>query len=120
MAFSFAKKYNTERLFDIDTTDFDYMSLEELWASIGEDPDCPIEVRGIYINTKGNFDDAPVVAIDGRYVNLPSHLTQQCRAILEDKAAIKAINAGTVAFKIRPYYKKKYDRECYTIEWVDI
>ena len=30
--FSFSKKYNTERMFDIDTSNFDYKSLEELYV----------------------------------------------------------------------------------------
>ena len=36
MAFSFASSFNTKRLFDIDTSDFEYKKLEELWNENSE------------------------------------------------------------------------------------
>ena len=135
MAFSISKKYNKEKLFKINTDGFEYISLEDLYkereSNVAiEDFEEPEEVkeiveetiyqvRGIYINTKGLFDDAPVVALDSAYVNLPAHMTQICREILSDPQAIAAINAGRVGFTIYAYEKPQYHKTCYSVRWVD-
>lgn len=135
MAFSISKKYNKEKLFKINTDGFEYISLEDLYkereSNVAiedfEDPEevkeiveeTIYQVRGIYINTKGLFDDAPVVALDSAYVNLPAHMTQICREILSDPQAIAAINAGRVGFTIYAYEKPQYHKTCYSVRWVD-
>lgn len=140
MAFSIAKKYNKEKLFNINTEDFEYVSLEDLYKEAEQritltndemenyaDPEdvadevesTVFQVRGIYINTKGMFDDAPVVALDSAYVNLPAHLTPICKEILADPQAIAAINAGRVGFTIYTYQKPQYHKTCYSVKWVD-
>lgn len=116
MAFKFAKKYNTEKLFNIDTSEFEYVSLADLYTG---DETTVFPVRGIYINTKGNYDDAPVIATDEEYVNLPAHLTTVCKEILSDREAIRAINEWRVGFTIYKYTQKRYGRECYSIRWAD-
>lgn len=135
MAFSISKKYNKEKLFNINTDGFEYVSLEDLYNErannvVSEDfedfdevyeivEETVFQVRGIYINTKGLYDDAPVVALDSAYVNLPSHLTPICKEILSDPQAIAAINAGRVGFTIYKYEKPQYHKTCYSIKWVD-
>lgn len=116
MAFSFSKAFNTEKVFDIDTDGFDYKSLEELFI----DEETVYPVRGLYINTKGLYDDAPLIATDEYYVNLPAHMVNSAREILNDRRAIKAINDGVVGFTIYKYHQKRYDKECYNIRWVDV
>ena len=112
--FSVAKRYNREKLFNIDTADFEYYSLEDLYdmatdaadeakATTGKDldvEDIPFTVYGIYINTRGNFDPAPVLALEDRYVNLPAHMTPVCEDMLRDAEAVKAINEGHVGFTV--------------------
>ena len=51
--FSFSKKFNTEKLFNIETEDFEYMSLEDL-SNATADSEEPVVfiIRGIYINRK--------------------------------------------------------------------
>lgn len=126
--FSFASKYNTERLFDVDTSNYEYVSLEYLYneslkeceGDIDSAENTAYPVLGLYINTKGNYDDAPVAATDDCYVNLPAHLTQSVREILKDPSAIKAINEGKVGFTIYSYTQRRYNKECYSIRWVDM
>ena len=116
MAFSFGKKYNVERLFDIDTTGFEYRSLRELFNDNG--PEKVYPVNAIYINLKG-IEPAPVVACDDYFVNFPSHLVEIAREILKDDEAIEAIKENRVGFTIYQYHTKKYNRDCYSIRWVD-
>lgn len=119
--FSFSKKFNTEKLFNIETEDFEYMSLEDLAKATESCEEPPVFViRGVYINRKSLYDPAPVLALDDCYVNLPSHLLPVCEEMLHDRLAIDAINAGTCGFRIEKYFQKRYQRDCYSVEWVDV
>ena len=114
--FSFSKKLNKERIFDIDTTNFDYCSLQELYQ--GDDIVYP--VRGLYENKKSLYGPSMVLATDSCYVNLPSHLYDDCKDILNDKLAINEIKKGRVGFTIYKYKLDKYSDTYYSIRWVDV
>ena len=34
--------------------------------------------------------------------------------------AVKAINEGHLGFIIEKYHQKRYDKDCYSVEWVDL
>lgn len=125
MAFSFASSFNTKRLFDIDTSDFEYKKLEELWNEnseiVAEEEVCTkvFPVCGLYLNKKSMYDPQPVVATDECYVNLPANMFDSALEILSDPRAINAINAGKVGFQIDKYYQKRYEKYCYSVIWVD-
>ena len=119
--FSFSKKFNTEKLFNVDTETFDYMSLEDLAKATASAEEAPVFiVRGVYLNRKSLYDPAPVVALDDTYVNLPSHLLPACEAMIHDRLAVDAINEGRCGFRIEQYTQKRYNKLCYSVEWVDI
>lgn len=128
MAYSFSKKFNKSRLFNVDTSNFEYYNLEDLFNEELEVCSGDVEaasefvyvIRGVYINTKSLYDPAPVIALDDRYVNLPSHMTEACMAMLADPVCIKAINDGKCGFKIYTYEQKRYNKTCYSVEWVDV
>ena len=118
---SFSKRFNTEKLFNIDTTDFDYHSLEELTEQPGDEPeDCVYVVRGIYINKKSLYDPSPVIALDDCYVNFPAHLLDVCQEMLSDRAVVDAINEGHCGFRVTKYHQKRFNKDCYSVEWVDL
>lgn len=125
MAFSFASSFNTKRLFDIDTSDFEYKKLEELWNEnseiVAEEEVCTkvFPVCGLYLNKKSMYDPQPVVATDECYVNLPANMFDSALEILSDPRAIAAINNGKVGFQIDKYYQKRYEKYCYSVIWVD-
>ena len=114
--FSFSKRYNKEKVFTIDTSTFDYVSLEEMY----QDEETVYPVRGVYINEKSMYDPAPVVATDSEYVNLPAHMIDECRDMLADRQAISAINRGLVGFTIYKYHQARFNKDCYSIRWVDV
>ena len=114
--FSFSKKFNKERIFDIDTSDFGYVSLQELY----QDDETVYPVRGIYENKKSLYGPAVVLATDSFYVNLPSHLFDECKEILSDRLAVNEIKKGRVGFTIYKYKLDKYSDTFYSIRWVDI
>ena len=111
-------KFNKEKLFDIDTTEFDYTSLEDLYNANGEN--AVYQVRGLYIGTKSNYDpETPILATNEEYVNLPVHQLEEVKAMLADRRAVDAINAGDCGFKIEKYYQKRFKKDCYTAIWCD-
>lgn len=117
MKFTFSK-FNKEKVFDIDTSDFDYVSLEDLYERDGEG--VVYQVRGLYIGTKSNYDpETPILATNDTYVNLPVHQLDELKAMLKDTGAIKAINDGQCGFTIEKYHQKRFNKNCYAAVWCD-
>lgn len=116
--FSFARNFNTARVFDVNTSGYKYFSLESLYKRDGEGT--IYDVRGIYKNTKSNYSITYTIATDTCYINLPAHLNDVCESILNDNRAISAIKRGLVGMTIYSYIQQKYNKECYSINWVDL
>ena len=117
---SFAAKYNRGSKFDIDTTGWKYKKISEVVDDNGLDQ--TYEVAALFINTKGRFDDHPVVALPQieALVDLPSHMTSSVSEILSEPEAVADIKAGKVGIKFEKYVSKTYNRECLGCRWVDI
>lgn len=115
---SFAKRFNKEKKFAIDTTGFNYASLADLYNQNGAE--CVYPLTAIYINTKGKYQDAPVFATDSFFVNIPSHMIDVANEILHDEEAIASINGGEVGFKIYAYRNNRYSKDCYGVDFVDM
>ena len=113
---SFAKKFNRERVFDVDTQGFEYYSLEELYEEFGGSQ--TYLIKGMYVNTKSLYGEAITIALDDRYVNVPSNLTAVCKEMLADKQTISCIQQGHAGFTIYPY--SAHGKTCYGVTWVDI
>ena len=109
-------KFNKQRLFTVDTSSFDYLSIEEAAKKYGTD--VPIRVRGLYIGDKSKFvEEDPRLATDEEYINLPQHQLKEVKQILADPGAIRAINNGQCGFIIREYFQKRFQMTCYSAEW---
>ena len=120
---SFASKHNKEKLFNVDTTGMDYMSMGDAFNKYGKD--AVYVVAALYINTKGIYDDAPVAVVGAEHgdwfmLNLPAHMTDDCREILKDADDIADINAGKVGLKLYPYHSDQYNKDCVGANWVDM
>lgn len=116
--FSFAEKYNKGHKFDVDTTGYEYISLEQLYKENGEQ--YIYKLMGVYINTKGMYSDSPVFIIDNYLVNCPSHMTNTCNEILSDTDSVDSINDGRVGFQIYTYMSTKYNKKCYGVNFIDL
>ena len=104
--------------FLVNTNGFEYRSLADLFNENGADK--KYKIRAVYINTKGKYGDAPVVALDDCFVNLPSNTLPAAREILSSNDAINEINAGCAGFIIRPYHTNKYNRDCLGVDFVNL
>lgn len=129
MAFSI-KKYNKGGKFNIDTSALTYKKLKDLYSENSNDAGAIFVIGAVYINTKSKFGENPNVCvmdvdengeiIPAFMVNLPRHLVDDCKAMLEDEEAVDAIKNCRVGFTIRKYFNKVYKTDAYSVEWVDV
>lgn len=116
---SFASKFN-KTTFGIDTTDFQYIKLADIFNSENEGgKDVVHKINGLYVH-KSKLGDSPVIIDEEnkRLVNLPGHTAETVREILADAEAVETIKAGKVGYTIYEY--ESHGKECYSISFVDL
>lgn len=116
--FSFASKFN-KTSFGIDTTDFPFVKLNEIYNSKNEGGgDVVHSINGLYVH-KSPLGDSPVIidAENKRLVNLPHFTGNTIREILADSDAVKAIKLDKVGYVIYEY--DSHAKKCYGITFVD-
>lgn len=106
-----------KRRFNIDTTGFQCSSLADLYNNNGKDH--IYIVRAVFMSNC-KYCETPLLATDTTFVNLPKHCRTVCNTILNSTEAISGINEGKCGFKIRPYHSERYNKICYTIDFIDI
>lgn len=113
---SFASRFNKTN-FGIDTKDFKYVKLSELYADGGKDR--VYNINGLFIHNS-QLGASPVVidATNKCLVNLPAHLTATVSEILADGEAVDAIKANKVGYAIYEY--ESHGKKCYSIIFIDI
>ena len=115
---SFATKHNKGGIdWKVDTTNFKFLKREDAYK---KDPEKVYTLRGLYINTKGQFKDHPVAILDDCLLDLPDYMTEDVLEILHTEEDIAAILNGVVGFKIEEFTDKKFKKTCYGIKWVDL
>ena len=107
---SFAKRFNKGQSFNIDTRDYNYVKMSELYAKEGDDT----------VLHKGKLGMQPVfIDIENKaLVNAPAYLCDTVKEILNDEEAVSTIKAGKVGYTIREY--ESHGKKCYAVNWVDI
>lgn len=109
-------RFNHTNIFDVDTRDFKWVKLETLYNT---DPDKTYTLLGLF--TKGSkFGKEPDAIIDGFKVNLPRHLLDTVEDMLDDNQVIEAIKAGKVGFKVYSYHSNTYNKDAYSVTWLDL
>lgn len=117
-SFSFASKFN-KTSFGIDTTDFPYVKLTDIFNSKNEGGgDVVHPINGLYVH-KSQLGDSPVIidAENKRLVNLPQFTGNTIREILADSEAVEDIKANKVGYTIYEY--DSHAKKCYGITFVD-
>ena len=111
-------RFNNTNVFGIDTSNYKYVGLKELFDT---DPDTHHKVLGLFVNTKGKFGAEPNAIIDNKLiVNLPRHLLETVNELLDDDKYIEYIKQGHVAFTVYQYHSNKYNKDAYSVTWLDI
>jgi len=103
--------------FDYELTDkHEYKKLEELYK---ENKDGVYIVRMFYTNKKSLYGENEVVVTDDYIINLPKHLTETVKKIVNNEEYVKLINEGKFVFKIYEYeYRQgKELKKGYSVNW---
>ena len=113
-------KFNNNRRFTFEANDdMPFKSLAEMYAINGADT--VYILRGLYVNKKSRYGDAPVAITDLAFVNLPKHLLSTVEDMINDREVVNAVNNGDVGFKIEQYVPRNYpDKLAYSVTWLDI
>ena len=70
---------------------------------------------------KTKFGERPFVSLkEGMNVSLPKGKTDVYKAICGNADAVKDINDGKCGIKFGKYYSNKFNRDCMSVEWVNI
>lgn len=106
----------------INTEDFEYYSLRDLYEMNG--PDQEYVLKGVFINKKKTekqlkeYGVSPVGILEHMLVNLPNHLTAEVEEMLTSEEDIEDIKAGRAVFKIRTY--ESHGKTCYSPDWQEV
>lgn len=104
MSFDFTTMNKGEKKFTYELpTDSPFKKLQELT------PGDRYLVRGMYISHSkdDDYDDHPVYAVNGFYIDMPSYLNDDTQKLIDNPDAVAAINASKCVIEITTYVKKK-------------
>ena len=111
-------KFNNNNVFGIDTTNYKYVDLNTLYDT---DPTAQHKVLGFFVNSKGKFGAEPNAILENNLIaNLPRHLLDTVSQMLDDNRYIEYIKDGHVGFTIYQYHTNKYNKDAYSVTWLDL
>lgn len=111
-------KFNNNNVFGIDTTNYKYVDLNTLYDT---DPTAQHKVLGFFVNSKGKFGAEPNAILENNLIaNLPRHLLDTVNQMLDDNRYIEYIKDGHVGFTIYQYHTNKYNKDAYSVTWLDL
>ena len=111
------QRFNHNNIFDVETSGFKWVDLKTLFDT---DPEKQYKVLGLFTNNSGKFGTEPVAIVDGFLVNLPRHLLVAVQQMLDSDEIVQYIKDGHCGFKIYQYHSSRYNKDAYSIEWLDI
>ena len=111
-------KFNNNNVFGIDTTNYKYVDLKTLYDT---NPTAQHKVLGFFVNSKGKFGAEPNAILENNLIaNLPRHLLDTVNQMLDDNRYIEYIKEGHVGFTIYQYHTNKYNKDAYSVTWLDL
>ena len=119
---SFASKHKKGGIdWGVDTRDFEYFSLQQLYEMNGEEEQ--YNLRGVFINSNKTekelkeYGPSVVGILPDRLINLPSHMLEEVKEIMSDEEDIADLKNGNVFFTIRTY--ESHGKTCYSPNWLE-
>lgn len=120
---SFAKRHKKGLIdWGIETKDFEYFKLEDLYEMNGADE--TYTLKGLFINRNKpekqlkEYGPSPVGILEDKLINLPNHMLEEVEEILKTTEDIDDILAGNAVFKIRQY--ESHGKTCYGLDWQEV
>lgn len=113
---SVLNKYNNNvNRFDfVQAKNVEYKKLSDLY----EDNVKQLKINSLFINTKGKFGESPVATADGFNINLPTHLLETVKEMIQDEDVIELANQGNLGIEIYQYETKKWGKN-YSSNFID-
>lgn len=119
---SFASKHKKGGIqWGIDSRDFEYFKLQDLYEKDGEN--VVYNLCGVFINRNKTekelkeYGPSVVGILADKLVNFPSHMEEEVKEIMKDEEDIADIKAGKVWFKIRSY--ESHGKTCFSPDWLE-
>lgn len=119
---SFASKHKKGGIqWGIDTRDFEYFKLQDLYEKDGGN--VAYNLLGVFINRNKTekelkeYGPSVVGILADKLVNFPSHMEEEVKEIMKDEEDIADIKAGKVWFKIRSY--ESHGKTCFSPDWLE-
>lgn len=113
---SILNKYNQKPMFEYDNTkERQYITLKGLVEQFGINT--VYDIHAIFINNKSRFGDAPIFVIEHHLVNMPQHLLETVKEMINDVEIIEMMNKRKVGFKIYSYQGKNGNG--YSVELIE-
>lgn len=110
-------KYNKGNRFEFEAPeDFEFVKPKELYEDENENNKRPL--KALFINNKSKFGDSAVAVTTSELVNLPNHMVQEVKEMMQDDEVIDLINNDKVMIKIYTY-NNKYGK-CYGVKFEEI
>ncbi len=109
--------FNKGNVFNFNTEGLQFAELEDLYNS---DENKVYPIKGFFINSKSKFGPRPVVVTPDFMADLPQHMLETVNQIIADPETVQQINDGKAGFRIRSYISKTYNKECFTVSFVDL
>lgn len=119
---SFASRHKKGGIqWGIDTTDFEYFKLQDLYEKDGADT--TYQLLGVFINSNKTekelkeYGPSVVGILGDKLINLPGHMAEEVREIMNSEEDVADIKAGNVWFKIRSY--ESHGKTCFSPDWLE-
>lgn len=115
---SILDKYNKGNPFNFEAPeDFEFVKPKDLYEDEEQNNKRPL--KALFINTKSKFGDSPVAVTTSELVNLPNHMADDVREMMQDDEVIELINNDKVMINIYTYNSNKYG-QCYGVKFEEI
>lgn len=80
----------------------------------------PYRVYGFFTTRDRGYGETPVAILENCFVSLPQRYLDVVKSITDKQDCVAAIIAGHCAIKYSRFTSKKFNREGYSVEFMDI
>lgn len=114
---SILDKYNKGNPFEFEAPeDFKFVKPKEIFEDKNEDNKRLL--KSLFINTKSKFGDSPVAVTTTELVNLPNHMANDVKEMMQDDEVIELVNKDKVMIEVYTY-ENSYGT-CYGVKFEEI
>lgn len=99
----------------IDTKEYKFVKIKDLVAADKK----TVTIRGLFFTKSEQFGLQPNAIIDGALLNLPTHIVDTVKEMLNDDGCVAAIKRGECGVTFRKY-DSKYRKDCWGVDFINL